>query len=120
MNASKGILLVVFFVWSCGLSRRERPEGVLSHAQMAAVLTEFYLQEAVVQGFNVGSDSAVVLMEEFASRYSVKSGIPDSLFSISLEYYLQHPKEFGVIHDAVIDTLALREQRARVKPDAEK
>lgn len=79
---------------------------------MAAMLVEFYLREARMKTANVTVDSAAMIFIHLRKAFAQKSGIDDSTIDLSYNYYLARPQELQDVYTRVIDTLALREQRA--------
>ena len=104
------ILLAIFFGFSgCGNSA---PSGILSKDEMAKAMTEFYLKETKINALMISQDSALVLFQYFKQKYADDYDLQDSAIDKSYRYYLGRPVEMGEIYDRVIDTLALKEQRA--------
>ena len=103
--------VVILLVLSCG--KEKLPDGVLSKEELAAVMVKIYLAEARLSVALVPRDSADKLFHPFQEKLLKESGLSDSVMSTTYQYYLIHPKELEQIYDSVIDTLSLREQRAK-------
>lgn len=103
------LIIVGFVAFSC---KEKQPEGIMDKDVMAAMLVEFYLREARVKTATINEDSATLIFAHLRNVFSKKSGIPDSIIDKSYNYYLARPKELQDVYIRVIDTLALREQRA--------
>jgi hypothetical protein len=101
--------LAAVLLLSCG---EKRPEGILSKDQMVSALTDFYLKEAKVNTLGLHTDSATTLMEHYKDEYARGKKFADTTLDVSYQYYLNRPLEISTIYDRVIDSLALREQRA--------
>jgi hypothetical protein len=101
-------LLGVLF--SCNKSAR--PEGILSHTDMVATLTEIYVAEEKVNRLGLVRDSGEKVFDSMRVRIFRNMSYPDSVFKKSLDYYTDRPKEMEVIYTALVDSLQLREQRA--------
>lgn len=104
-----GCCLVALLVLSC---EEKRPAGILSKGQMVSALTDFYLKEAKINLLGLPSDSAAALMAHYKDQYARGKAFSDSALDVSYQYYLNRPLELSAIYDQVIDSLALREQRA--------
>ena len=102
-------MLSLSLLFSCS---REEARDIMDKDQMAAMLVEFYLREARVKANTVTEDSAAVIFTHLRKAFAQKHGINDSLINRSYNYYLSRPKELQDVYIRVIDTLALREQRA--------
>jgi hypothetical protein len=101
---------ILFLVDGCRL--KQTPDNVLTRAEMAKALTELYIQEARANRQGISPDSVRSVLEYFQARYAEKNNFPDSAIAVSYQYYLARPKDLSDIYDVVIDSLALREQRA--------
>jgi hypothetical protein len=106
-----GCLILAMVMLACG---EKQPEGVLSKEQMVSALTEFYLKEARFNAIGVPVDSAAILMDYYKLKYAQQNNFSDSALDVSYQYYMSNPKLFSEIYDQVIDSLALREQKADI------
>jgi hypothetical protein len=110
--------LLVFFLilgWmSCSSSKK--PEGVLTQAQLSALLIDVYLAEARVESVTLPKDSLMKIFVPHEQKILQAKGIPDSILKLTYQYYLAHPKELEQVYDAIIDTLVLRDQRLKQVP----
>jgi hypothetical protein len=107
------IFLITVSTLSCS---HERPNEVLTEADMVRVLTEIYQYEEKVNRLNQPRDSAEKIFELASPAIFQRIGIPDSVFRISYDYYINHPEELDRIYSVVVDSLSLREQRLMAKP----
>ena len=80
---------------------------------MIKVLTEIYVAEDKINRLAVGPDSGQKIFDSMRAKISLKTGIPDSLVRKSLDYYTARPKEMEQIYAALVDSLNLKEQRAK-------
>jgi len=78
---------------------------------MVAVLSELYILEQKVSTLGVTRDSLNQIFAAMKGQVFEKSGVPDSVFSESLNYYVDHPQSLETIYTVLIDSLNLREQR---------
>lgn len=97
---------------SCGGDKK--PDAILSHEQMAAVLVEMYIMEEKVSRMGLRSDSATQVMKLLEGDIATKAGVADSLWKKSYIWYTNRPQELQTIYAIAIDSLQLREQRADV------
>ncbi len=111
-----GIFILVLMLISCKEPDR-KPAGLLSEAEMVQVLSELYLAEAKVNYQNLSPDSAQKLFAGLEGKIFEATGVPDTVFKNSLDYYMQQPEGMEKIYGVVVDTLQLREQRAPYRPD---
>ncbi|MFM8740099.1 MAG: DUF4296 domain-containing protein [Cytophagales bacterium] len=105
-------LLVLVFMAACG-GREEKSAAVLTKEKLTALIIEMYLAEAKMDATSLPRDSTIKFFVPREKKILEKLGIPDSTLKITYDYYLQHPKEFEEVYDAVIDSLNLREQQIK-------
>jgi hypothetical protein len=104
------ITLLVFAAFSCRKTEK-LPAGVLSKEKMVVLLTDFYITEEKVNRLNLQPDSSTALFEAMKEKVYEKTGVPDSIFTTSFDYYMDHPTDLELIYTALVDSLQLREQR---------
>ena len=110
----RSIIILVVFLISCHTKERV-PAGVLDKEKMVRVLTELYIGEEKTNRLGLTRDSAEKVFKIMDGKIEQKTGIPDSVFKRSLNYYFDHPLEMELIYTALVDTLNLKEQRENVK-----
>lgn len=104
------IAVAVFTIVSC--SKKERvPEGILTQDQMVSVLSELYIVEQKISTIGIKRDSLTQIFGAMKGRVFEETGIQESVFDKSLDYYVDHPKSLEEIYTVLIDSLNLREQR---------
>lgn len=104
-------MLSIIFLLSCKDSGT--PAGVLSKAEMVQVLTDVYITEEKVKILNLPLDSSRAVFNVMKERIYSEAGTTDSIYQLSYEYYLDHPKEMELIYTALVDSLQLKEQRTQ-------
>jgi hypothetical protein len=102
---------LILTVQSCKKSG-EAPRGILSRDQMVTVLSEMYITEEKVHRLNIPRDSSEQIFALMEGKVYEKTGVPDSVFAASLDYYTDRPLEMELIYSALVDSLHLMEQRA--------
>jgi hypothetical protein len=95
--------------------REDRPEGILSEKEMVEFLTEIYLAEEKVSRLGIPYDSLTRIFPRVRQDILTRTNVKDSVFLVSWNYYLDHPKKLDIIYTALIDTLNLKEQGYPVK-----
>jgi hypothetical protein len=104
------MMLLVFAAFSCKKTEK-LPAGVLSKEKMVVLLTDFYITEEKVNRLNLQPDSGSALFAAMKEKVFEKTGVPDSVFSRSFDYYMDHPTDLELIYTALVDSLQLKEQR---------
>lgn len=116
MRSFSGCWIVLIGILLVMCRQSNQPEGVLPPDEMARIMVELYLAEARLTDQMMEKDSARKYFFPFEQKLLEKYGLPDSVILKSYQYYVDHPAEFESIYDSVIDTLSLREQKARALP----
>ncbi|WKZ58523.1 MAG: DUF4296 domain-containing protein [Cyclobacteriaceae bacterium] len=101
-------LLVVPMLLSC--KDDKRPDGILTEPQMVEVLRHMYLSEERLNQVAIPYDSMGKLLPYVKSKVYEQAGVSDSLFRVSMQYYMAHPKQLEYIYTALVDSLGLEEQ----------
>jgi len=104
------MVLLIIFALSCS-NKQQVPDGILTHDQMVAVMSELYITEQKVSTLGMKRDSLEQIAEVMKDKVFAKVGIPDSVFRKSLNFYMDHPQELELIYTSLVDSLNLREQR---------
>ena len=103
--------IIFLFIGTVSCHSDKKPEGVLTQPQLSALLVEIYLAEARVDQVQVTKDSSIRFFLPFEEKLLKSKGVTDAALRETYTYYLSHPKELEQVYEAVIDTLAFREQR---------
>ena len=110
----RAFVIIGLFLIGCS-GKQARPKEVLSTAQMVEMYSEMYLAEEKVNRLALPRDSAEKVFKTIEQKVFEKMKVEDSVFRLSINYYMNHPKEMEQIYTAVVDSLNLREQRTTVK-----
>lgn len=110
-------LLSCVLLWSCGGSEKV-PDGVFSKDEMVDVLLEVYVAQAKIsQTRSVKRDSAEVLYKYYQNYILTKRESDTVQFYNSLTYYFEHPEDFEVINQIVLDSLNLRLEKIEAQEE---
>lgn len=94
-----------------------KPEDILTEKQMVSVLAELYLAKEKAGELPISYDSLRQLLPMFSARVFQKTGIPDTLFQKSFNYYMRDPAKLENIYTVLVDSLNLKTQRARTQQE---
>jgi Domain of unknown function (DUF4296) len=113
-------ILAGFATLLAGCGGDDLPKGILSEKQMVSVMTDLYLAEEKVNKLSVPYDSIKELFPMFSARAFEQAGVSDTVFRMSLDYYMSQPQKLENIYTVLVDSLNLKAQRAsaRTKNDA--
>jgi hypothetical protein len=112
-NIALAVGISVMLLFSCH-EKEKKADDILTPEQMVKVLSEIYLTEEKVSRLSLRHDSAEKLFDVMQSKVFVRTGVPDSIFRRSFNFYSEHPAEIEKIYAALVDSLQLREQRVPI------
>ena len=104
----RALLLAPLLLAATACQRPEEPvppSDLLPKEQMESLLAKLHVLEARVENSRLSPDSARALYLTQQQEIFWKSGVTDSSFHRSYQYYGIHGKDLDVIYGAVIDTL---------------
>jgi hypothetical protein len=111
------LLILACLLVSCKV--KKRPAEILSPAEMVNTMSEIYLSEQKVSKLGLTPDSSKVVFQKIQGKIFENTGVPDSIFKRSFDYYIDRPAELEQIYSALVDSLNLREQRLNVTPSTQ-
>ena len=82
---------------------------------MVSILVEIQLSEGKVSSLPVSYDSSQVLYSLMEKDIFLKHGVTDSVFTTSMEYYLEDAEKMDRIYARVIDSLVVLESNNKPK-----
>jgi hypothetical protein len=109
------VTLFMTVVLSCSTNEKA-PKEILEKEVMVKAIEEILLTEEKVNRLHLSTDSGKKVFDVLRGKVFKKTGIPDSVFANSMNYYMDHPKELEQIYTALVDSLNLKEQKASVRP----
>jgi len=110
-----GLMLLIIGSLLTGCQKDKRPAGVLSPQELSKIMVDIYLAESRAGGQGMVKDSVMKYFTPFEKKILANAGVSDSTMRITYQYYIDRADEFEKIYDSVIDTLSLREQKARTR-----
>ena len=88
---------------------------VMSKEAMVSYLIDLHIAEAQVQNLRLKKDSSEYIFEVYEKYLLDQNNITDTIFTISYNYYLQHPIELEEIYEVVVDSISVRQSIDEVK-----
>ena len=105
----------LFLALSLSCSSKSSPQGILDESLMVSILVEIQLSEGKVSSLPVNYDSSQVLYSLMEKDIFSKHGVTDSVFTTSMEYYLEDAEKMDRIYARVIDSLVVLENNTKPK-----
>ncbi len=100
---------------SCGPSKPEKPENVLTEQEMVELLQEIYLTESKISKLSLPFDSSKGLYNLVEDELFRRHDITDSVYEQSMNWYYDHPEELMRVYEKLVDTLMVIEKRHQEK-----
>ena len=116
----KSIVVILLLAVSCGDREGTPPPNLLSREKMVSMMAEMYVVEEKATRLELPSDSSKKVFDLLKTRLYAKTGVADTTFKRSFDYYMSRPQDMELIYTALVDTLNLKEQRATVRQAPEK
>jgi hypothetical protein len=92
-----------------GCSSEKHPEGILPADKMVEVLIDIHLTEGIASAMPISYDSSQVLYRLLERDVFIKHEVKDSVFTESMNYYLQYPEKMDAIYARIVDSLSLKQ-----------
>ena len=105
----------LFLVLSLSCTSNSSPQGILDKNLMVSILVDIQLTEGKVSSLPVTYDSSQVLYSLMEKDIFSKHGVTDSVFTTSMEYYLEDAEKMDRIYARVIDSLVVLENNTKTK-----
>ena len=105
----------LFLALSFSCSSISSPQGILDENLMVSILVEIQLTEGKVSSLPVTYDSSQVLYSLMEKDIFFKHGVTDSVFTTSMEYYLEDAEKMDRIYARVIHSLVVLENNTKPK-----
>ena len=108
----KNIFLTVLVIL-CACGGPEKPENLITPQQMTKLLLEVHILEAKMNKLPVVPlDCTQVVFDHYEKLLLEDMNITEEQYQVSFDYYLDHPKQFEKIYNAVVDSLLQKEKTA--------
>ena len=109
------IIPFLFLALLLSCKSNSSPQGILNENLMVSILLEIQLSEGKVSSLPVSYDSSQVLYSLMEKDIFLKHGVIDSVFTTSMEYYLEDAEKMDRIYARVIDSLVVLENNNKPK-----
>jgi hypothetical protein len=108
-------LFMASLLFSCIAKYQETPPELIQEPKMCDIFIDMHIAEAIIQQQNLQGDSATAAYVLSKNAVLKKHETDTATYRKSLNYYNEHPAQYKKIYEAVVDSLALREQRGILK-----
>ena len=106
-----GLFAFVFLLFFSSCKTEKKVAARLDKTTFTALLIDIYLAEARLNSISIPHDSASIYYKPFEKKLLANRNIQDTVLQNTYAYYIEHPREFEEVFDAIIDSLNLREQK---------
>jgi hypothetical protein len=116
LNDLKFVLILIsllFLLLSC--EKDTKPAELLTEQQMILVLTDIHVAESALSIKNFTRDTSIALFQFYEEEIFKNRSVTTQQFKDSYRYYAQHSLEMDRIYAAVVDSLAVKESRGKLR-----
>jgi hypothetical protein len=99
----------------CKQQDQQKPAHLLSRDKMVQILADVHTAEATVEHQVVYPDTALMTFNYLERQILKKHDVKEQDFRDTYNYYLENLKEMDLLYEIIIDTLSVRESKARAK-----
>ena len=93
----------------------EKPLGLIEKPEMVDLLIQVHLLEGKINKVpKRAGDSAQFVFNRYQNFLLEDMNIDSARYAVSMNYYLENPKELTSIYQAVVDSLALRAKNRNI------
>lgn len=108
-------LLIGGFILSGCVQDPEPPEDLIPKREMVELLIQIHLLEAKMNKVpKRPKDSTQLVFDHYQAMIFEDFGIDSARYRRSMSFYLEYPKEFTSVYQAVVDSLALRAKNKNI------
>ena len=98
---------------ACGEKETKQPAGLVPRDQMVQILADIHTAEAQIESNMVYPDTAMMSYNYAEQQIFKKHGVTEQEFRDTYQYYKDNLKEMDKLYEIIVDTLSLRETKAR-------
>nr|WP_262914622.1 DUF4296 domain-containing protein [Pontibacter vulgaris] len=107
----------------CQKQTPKPPENLVTKEKMVQILADVHEAEARIESKMNYPDTAMMTFNHAQKLILKKHGVSEKKFRDTYDYYLEHLVEMDKLYEIIIDTLSVRESKAKIKegqaPEAE-
>ena len=108
-------ILFCLSLLACSQQEEQKPAHLLPRAKMVQILADVHTAEATVEHQVIYPDTALMTFNYLQRQILEKHHVKEQDFRDTYTYYLNHLKEMDKLYEIIIDTLSVRESKARLK-----
>ncbi|MHA6248016.1 DUF4296 domain-containing protein [Pontibacter sp. CAU 1760] len=108
-------ILFCLCLLSCAKQPEEKPDSMVPKAKMVRILADIHTAEAIIERNVPYPDTALVVFAERHANILKGYQVKEQDFKKTYRYYLRHLDEMDKLYEVVVDTLSVRESKARAK-----
>ncbi|WP_242918452.1 DUF4296 domain-containing protein [Pontibacter liquoris] len=91
---------------------------MIPQTTMVQILADVHTAEAQIEGQEIYPDTALMIYNYEQEQLLRQHGVTQKQFRDTYRYYLTHVKEMDKLYEIIIDTLSVRESKAKAADTA--
>ncbi|TPE45989.1 DUF4296 domain-containing protein [Pontibacter mangrovi] len=111
-------LLFCLGLFSCNKPEESRkPENMIPKGEMVRILADIHTTEALIEANIIHPDTAIMVFNTEQERILKNHDVTEEQFKSTYNYYLTHLSEMDALYEEIVDTLSVRESKAKLKKE---
>ncbi len=106
-------LFLFLSLFGCRTEDKDLPPNMIPRAQMVQILADIHTAEAQIEGQIIYPDTAQMTFNYSQEQILVRHGVTKEQFRDTYRYYITHVKSMDKLYEIIIDTLSVRESKAK-------
>lgn len=111
-------LLLGLIALGCGQQQPQRPDNLLPQDKMVQILADIHTAEALIEQKAVYPDTALLSFNYAEKKIFERYNVTEQDFRQTYRFYSDNVREMDKLYEVVIDTLSMRETKAKAQGTA--
>lgn len=106
-------ILFCLCLLSCGQKGADKPADLVPEQKMVRILADIHTAEAIIERNVPYPDTALIVYGKQHANILKEHQVEETAFKKTYRYYLLNLEEMDKLYEVVVDTLSVRESKAR-------
>jgi hypothetical protein len=108
-------ILSLTVLFGCGQENSQKPAHLLPEDKMVQILADVHIAEARIENHILYPDTALMVFSNEQQRILERHAVEEDAFRETYRYYLSNLREMDKLYEIILDTLSVREAKARIE-----
>lgn len=97
----------------CQSQSDQKPKDIIPEDKMVRILADIHTAEAIIESNVIYPDTALMTFNQEQEKIFARYNVTQSQFKNTYDYYLKNLKDMDELYEIVVDTLSMRETKAK-------